>query len=454
MTQIAALLGAHRALFCVLAAVNHLLLSGSCLLAVPVIFRVSLRRQWALWAAAGLLSAAVGVLRPFWGLGSDGAARLWEILALLQPFVCAALLVPARHLWKGMAAALGYTFIEVPKYLILLLFFHYDIDRPNYPLEFLVELLLNAAFLLLFLWLYARQGSATRNVFAPLLLLDPVLYVLIVATLIVFLTSLLLFSAAFSPVDRARFGFVLMNIPLSGATLVYGTVKLLRARNEKEIYERELDKQVRHYAAMEKMNEDLRIFRHDLPKKLDPMLAYLEEGNADAAKEIARELGASVTAQGTRYRTGNYRLDTVLFCEQQSAAVDNITIDFPYDSVFPAAGIAPDDIYTIFPNALDNAIEACRRVAGERKITVTSNIVGDIVYVTVTNPVSGELRLKNGLPETTKTDRRRHGYGLRSIKKAAANYGSDNVDARLHGGQFTLRLSLRFQDSLSAPTER
>ena len=199
---------------------------------------------------------------------------------------------------------------------------------------------------------------------------------------------------------------------------------------------------------MEKMNEDLRIFRHDLKKKLRPMVAYLNENNTEAAKEIAEELGAFVQAEGQRYRTGNYRLDTVLFCEQQAAEADGIKITFTNESSFPASGISPDDIYIIFPNALDNAVEACRRVKGEREIIVTSKPVGDEVFVTISNPIDGGLTVRDGVPQTTKRDKKLHGFGLKSIRKAAANYGSDNVDFVVEDGRFILRVSLRYRNSL------
>lgn len=448
MAEIAYQIGSHTGLFCVLAVMNQMMIALICVLIVPVIFRVELRKNALLWIGAAVLSAAVGAARPFCQGAHLNTERLWELASLLQPFLCALMLIPFRHVWKGFAAALGYTFVEAPKYLILVLFFHYDNANPNYSQDFFVELLLDLAAFLPALYLFANREEK-RRFFAPVLLIDPVFYVLIVLTVAVFIVSLALFGFPLSAENRPSAAFSLMNIPLFAATIAYGVSNTVRARAAQEHYREELDRQIRHYEAMEKMNEDLRIFRHDLPKKLGPMVAYLEENDAASAMEIARELGASAGGASRRYRTGNYRLDTVLFCEQQTASADGIRIVFTPDSVFPAEGIGADAIYTIFPNALDNAIEACRLAEGEREITVASRIVGDEVFVTVSNPFRGEVRMKNGLPRTTKKDKRNHGYGMRSIKKAAADYGSDNVDFRTENGMFLLRISLRFRDRLS-----
>ncbi len=447
MTMLAERITANAALYSALSAVNQFLFALICLLAVIVVFRVSLRKNALLWTAAAVFSVAVGAARPFCLNGSAALPLLWETISLLHPFVCTALLVPFRFLRKGLAAALGCCLIDIPKYLILIFFFHYTTDRLDAPAAFLVELLLHILFLLLFLLFYARRER--KNIFEPLLRIDPVFFVLIVLSLSAFTASLVMFGSILSADRLPEFAFALTNIPLFAATVIYGVSTMLRTKRAEETFRRELDRQILHYETMERINEDLRLFRHDLQKKLRPMVAYLNENNPDAAKEIANELGAFAEAEGKRFHTGNSRLDTILFCEQQTAQLYGIDIVFTYESTFPADGIAPDDIYTIFPNALDNAIEACRKTAGPREITVASRIVGDEVFVTISNPVSGELLLKDGELQTTKKDESRHGFGLKNIKKAASNYGRDNVDYHVENGRFILRISLQYRNSLS-----
>ena len=446
MTQLAKTITSDAVLFCALSVINQLFFTLICLLAISVVFRISLRRAPLRWLAAVLLGAAVGAARPFCLTGGAALPLAWEALVLLQPFACTALLVPSGALLKGLAAALGCSLIDIPKYMILLFFFRYTTEDLDAPPAFLVELLLHVLFLLLFIVLYARRER--RNVFEPLLRIDPVFFVLIVLSLCSFTASLVMFGSMLSPDRRPEFAFALTNLPLFAATAIYGVAAMLRTKKAEETFRRELDRQILHYETMERVNEDLRVFRHDLLKKLRPMVAYLNENNPEAAKEIANELGAFTQTEGKRFHTGNTRLDTVLFCEQQTARPDGIRITFTDDSRFPADGIAPDDIYTIFPNALDNAIEACRRTEGEKEIIVTSKTVGDEAFVTVSNPISGELDLKNDELQTTKANKKLHGYGMKNIKKAAANYGSDNVDFVVEDGRFILRISLRYRNSL------
>jgi signal transduction histidine kinase len=443
MTAIALGIGNSPVVYVVLSALNMLLLVAGVVAGTGALFRVWPRKHWYLYAFAGALALFCGGLRPFAFASSLENVQMWNVLTTLLPYLCALLLYPIKAAWKAMLVCLGYEFVAAVKYVVMLLFFQYDNDDVNDPLELAVELLLNVAVLLILLYLaqrFASRGeafSATRS--------GITLYLLIVATVVVLSASMSLLGSAYTEEDHAQFAFTLLNIPLFAATATYAALSVSKSRQQEKAYKEQLTQQIKHYEMMEQMNEDLREFRHDLPKLLRPFAAYVENEDTESAKEIAQKLTGFASSIDTRFNTGNYRLDTVLFCQQQIAQKDNITINYVFGSIFPADGIDPDDLYTIFPNALDNAIEACRKVEGPREITITSKIVGGEVLVTITNPVAETVRTYGGLPQTSKRDTKRHGYGFRSMKKAAAKYGGDNLDFRVENGMFILRFNLRFQ---------
>ena len=443
MTAIALGIGNSPVVYVVLSALNMLLLVAGVVAGTGALFRFWPRKHWYLYAFAGALALFCGGLRPFAFASSLENVQMWNVLTTLLPYLCALLLYPIKAAWKAMLVCLGYEFVAAVKYVVMLLFFQYDNDDVNDPLELAVELLLNVAVLLILLYLaqrFASRGeafSATRS--------GITLYLLIVATVVVLSASMSLLGSAYSEEDHAQFAFTLLNIPLFAATATYAALSVSKSRQQEKAYKEQLTQQIKHYEMMEQMNEDLREFRHDLPKLLRPFAAYVENEDTESAKEIARKLTGFASSIDTRFNTGNYRLDTVLFCQQQIAQKDNITINYVFGSIFPADGIDPDDLYTIFPNALDNAIEACRKVDGPREITITSKIVGNEVLVTISNPVAERVETRNGVPLTKKQDKKRHGYGFRSIKKAAAKYGNDNLDFRVENGVFTLRFNLTFQ---------
>lgn len=444
MNAILAGIGDHPVLYAVLAAVNMILGAAVDLVAANLLFRVVPRKNRVLLVLCSALLLSVGALRPFAFGNSLQMVQLWNLASTLLPFVCAVLLYPLRVCWKPMLAILGYEFVAAVKYIILLLFFHYDNDNVNDPLELIVELLLNVAVLLLLLLLLQRFAQR-RELPIAVTRMGAVLYLLVVATVVVFIVSISLLGSVYSEEDYARFAFTLLNIPLFAATVTYAALSVSKSRQQEKAYKEQLTQQIRHYEMMEKMNEDLREFRHDLPKMLRPFEAYVAGDDSAEAKIIAQRLSGFVSGHGTRYNTGNYRLDTVLFCQQQIAQKDGITINYTFGSVFPAQGIDPDDLYVIFPNALDNAIEACRKVGGPCEITITSRLHENEVLVTITNPVAEKVTVRGGVPQTDKKDKKLHGYGYRSMRKAAAKYGEDNMDFKLENGTFTLRFNLTFK---------
>ena len=169
-----------------------------------------------------------------------------------------------------------------------------------------------------------------------------------------------------------------------------------------------------------------------------------KDGNIDEVKNIISSFTTSVEASKPRFTTGNYRLDTVLECEQQTAEKHGLNIVFTEDSVFPESGIEADHIYTIFSNALDNALEAASRLSAPSDITFSSRIINNCVYICISNHFDGNIQIsKDGL-KTVKSDSTYHGYGYRSIKKCAAGYGTDNVHFEIKDDVFSLFMELNF----------
>ncbi len=444
MRTVSEVIAGSTVIYIVLAVMNAAFITAGCAFALASVFRISPKKKPLLYIIAAVLTAAVGVLRPWAFTTTITFDNIWSTLTLVVPYIAVGMLFRLKDFWKCAVTVTGYTIVEAVKYLILIAFFQYDNEHVNDPVELTVEIVVNGIFFfaaLGFFFLYAAKHDLPLAVTR----ISPWLFVLSMATLAVFVASLALLNTSIRAQRNAVIAFVMLNIPLLAGTIAYAVAFFIKAKASEENYKKQLDMQVRYYETMEQVNEDLRIFRHDFPKKMRPLVAYLEENRAEDAKAIAEELGGFVANAGRRFNTGNYRLDTVLYCEQQAAAADGIEIEFPFGGAFPAEGIDPDDVYTIFPNALDNAIEACRKVDGPRKITVHSRVVDDTVFVTISNPVAGSVTEKNGLPQSDKADRNNHGYGFRSMKKAAAKYGTDNLDFTVKDGVFTLRISLKFR---------
>jgi len=83
------------------------------------------------------------------------------------------------------------------------------------------------------------------------------------------------------------------------------------------------------------------------------------------------------------------------------------------------------DIYTIFENPLSNAIEACiaSQSACQKEIKLTMIKKNGLAWISISNPKTTPVVVKNNMFQTTKTDSQWHGLGIRNMKRAVENYG-------------------------------
>ena len=141
------------------------------------------------------------------------------------------------------------------------------------------------------------------------------------------------------------------------------------------------------------------------------------------------------------FRTYNEALDVVmqnkgLICQQKgislSCMADGKQLDFMKEG----------DIYSLFSNILDNAIEAVERLQQEEKV-ITFSVVArqGFVFVHQDNFYNGSLQFEEGLPRTTKEDNGYHGFGTRSIGALTEKYGGD-LQIDTEGGVYSLDIML------------
>lgn len=97
--------------------------------------------------------------------------------------------------------------------------------------------------------------------------------------------------------------------------------------------------------------------------------------------------------------------------------VDGAAIDF----------MDPQDIYPLFSNMIDNAIECLRQVADEEKRVINLSVTrkGGLVSIACSNYCQEQPGFSDGLPITSKQDSTRHGFGVKSIRYLVQKYGGN-----------------------------
>jgi len=213
-------------------------------------------------------------------------------------------------------------------------------------------------------------------------------------------------------------------VDLGGLVLLYA-VRLrligIQAQRELERIQTILNAQYEKYRNAREAIDMVNFKYHDLKHQIAGLKAEMDpEKRMQAIEEMEEQL----EEYRPERQTGNPVLDAIL--SGKEAQIRGLGIAFT--CVADGALISPMhvvDICTIFGNALENAIEceATVQERGRRWIHMLVTEKKGFVYTEISNYCEGEISMKDGLPLTTKEDRKMHGYGVRSIRYAAAKYG-------------------------------
>ncbi len=214
----------------------------------------------------------------------------------------------------------------------------------------------------------------------------------------------------------------------------YGTIS--------ELLEKQVNIQLDHYTKMEKMNSEIRKFKHDYNNHICCISGLLRAQKYDEIRDYIETISGQMPSGEFMFRTGNYIADAILSDKQEQAASNSITIEF--DGHIPP-DINNTDLCIILSNAIDNSIEACREVAGNKIISVYGNFQQGYTILIIKNPTVNTISDKT-LPETTKNDKLNHGFGLSNIENVVAKYNG-KMQTSCDDGTFTLSIALENIDA-------
>lgn len=86
--------------------------------------------------------------------------------------------------------------------------------------------------------------------------------------------------------------------------------------------------------------------------------------------------------------------------------------------------ISSTHLYSLLSNAIENALEAVQAVNNDKKRTISISIgkVNGLTGIHVTNYFNDDLTISDHLPQTSKKDKDRHGFGIKSMRHIAEQY--------------------------------
>ena len=197
---------------------------------------------------------------------------------------------------------------------------------------------------------------------------------------------------------------------------------------------------------MESSKENIELINikcHDIKNQIATL------GNRVPKEEI-RELERAVNIYDMAFKTGNEALDVLMVEKLMVCENKNIRLDCMMEGKW-LSFMKQSDIYSLFGNAVDNAIEAVEKLADEERRYVSVRVRSDkgMLVIHFENYYDGTLTFLKGMPQTTKEDKRYHGFGMKSIRMIVEKY-QGHLSVKAMDGVFTLNILLPVDCSLGS----
>ena len=364
---------------------------------------------------------AVGLQLIFSGINGCRFTDKYLPLALISSLLSYSLIFACAlifHKKKKRAIYVSAMFLIIDSIMQSLSCIILELFSINYNQTYLtkgVSVIFNIISLLLVTKLQRKRKNMIRS---GLKIIPDHLYVLI-------LVALLLSGEMFGciPIDFERvkirnniinFSAVLI-VPIFMVLIIYLLFNCISKQyfeNISLLMEKQVEQQVEHYKKINKLTDDLREFRHDYKNHMICLQSLLNNKQYDEALSYVKSITNQEILDSNKFFSGNQIADAILTDKNELAQKNNCKIIFD-GSV--SDEISVSNLCTILSNALDNSIEACSKIdSDETQIIDVKCVASELIQIIrISNPNLDN----NAVTETSKADRKNHGFGLSNIRR-------------------------------------
>ncbi len=224
--------------------------------------------------------------------------------------------------------------------------------------------------------------------------------------------------------------------------------KMIGLQEEKEKY---FVEQQQVHAIQERMEEvehfynGIRQMKHEMKNHLTNIKGLVRNGSYEEIEQYIDQMDESMNVFELTIKTGNTVTDVIVNDKQKAA--EKQEIQFKSEFSYPKSeGYNAYDIGVIINNLLQNALEACGKMAeGKKYIYLSGRQKKKFYLINVKNSFEGEVLFdtKTNLPLSTKgKDISLHGIGLSNVKREVDKYMGD-VDFKVKKNEFSVTVLLQ-----------
>lgn len=218
-------------------------------------------------------------------------------------------------------------------------------------------------------------------------------------------------------------------------------VEALR-KNEKEKYLAELTEQhyhlqIEYYQQLLEKQQETKALWHDIKKYTAAMQAVAAQNDSEQLRQIAQAAEDAYERVKDISAVGNPVVDALLNQYLRSAKENQIQVllDITIPEVLAISTLL---LSVVIGNTFDNAIEACRLIAPEKRmIHLQLRKQNRILFYSIENPyIDAVTQLRVG---------KHHGYGLKNVERAV-NQNNGNFQLEKVDGNFIVQIRLNCEN--------
>lgn len=220
--------------------------------------------------------------------------------------------------------------------------------------------------------------------------------------------------------------------------------ELFMNEKEKIVYAQQIDIISCNTLEQKKIMEDFHEEKHNLINELIALKGGIEDDDKETVIRNINKIINNCNYVETVSHSGNTVVDAII--NFKYAVAKEYEIDFCLKTFIPdELPIEQCDLGIVLGNAIDNAIEAVKKCKNKEKIIeISMGVKKEAWVMVIKNPYEHKIkRDRAGRILSTKQEKNRHGYGLKSIMKIADEYqGEAVIDIKNH--IFSLTVVLNF----------
>lgn len=191
-------------------------------------------------------------------------------------------------------------------------------------------------------------------------------------------------------------------------------------KNELRIAQIRIEQGEQQYRNMMEKIERTRIIRHDLNHHFRVIYNYCNEEKYDKIQEYMNKLKIWNLTEQVKVYCKNHIANIILGYYAKLAEEADIKFQCQTD-LQPECLIDDVDLGVILGNSLENALEACRKMDGNRYIDIKMRQENNRLVICFRNSFNGFIQKEKDSFISLK-DGEGHGFGIKSIQRAVEKY--------------------------------